>query len=75
MAKRTTLTFELTRSAKTRLAKLSDYHGMTEMAMMGRLMEWFVKQGENVHTAALCTLPHDSRAEVAKLLLKRMEQR
>jgi hypothetical protein len=50
---------------------VSDRHGMTQVAMMSRLVEWFANQDELLRPAVLRHYPQDIEAEVAKLILKR----
>jgi hypothetical protein len=63
---------ELTGPAKTKLASLSDRHGMTQVAMMSRLVEWFASQDEKIQGAVMGHYPGEIEADVAKLILKRM---
>ena len=46
MPKRFIMRIELTGPAKNKLATLSDKHGMTQVAMMSRLVEWYAGQNE-----------------------------
>jgi hypothetical protein len=63
---------ELTAGAKQRLATLSDRHGMTQVAMMSRLVEWFSSQNELIQGAVMGHYPGEIEPDVAKLILKRM---
>jgi len=72
MAKRFIMRIELTGPAKKELSTLSDRHGMTQVAMMSRLVEWFAGQNELVQAAVLGRYPADIEPDVAKLILKRM---
>ena len=72
MAKRFIMRIELTGSAKQKLATLSDRHGMTQVAMMSRVVEWFAAQGELIQSACLGRYPSEIEPDVAKLILKRM---
>jgi len=63
---------ELTGAAKQKLSTLSDKHGMTQVAMMSRLVEWFAGQPDVVQAAVMARYPEAIEADVAKLILKRM---
>jgi hypothetical protein len=65
---------ELTGPAKQKLATLSDRHGMTQVAMMSRLVEWFAKQEATIQAAVERHYPPEIEADVAKIILKRMAQ-
>jgi hypothetical protein len=65
---------ELTGQAKTKLSNLSDRHGMTQVAMMSRVVEWFATQSEMIQSAVLGRFPEEIEADVAKLVLKRMAE-
>jgi len=71
MTRRHIMRIELTAAAKQKLAALSDRHGMTQVAMMSRLVEWFANQDELIRPAVMGHYPDDIRTEVAKLILKR----
>ena len=63
---------ELTGPAKNKLATLSDRHGMTQVAMMSRLVEWYAGQSELIQGAVMGHYPAEIAGDVAKLILKRM---
>ena len=72
MSRRFIMRIELTGSAKQKLATLSDRHGMTQVAMMSRVVEWFASQNELIQSAVLGRYPGEIEGDVAKLILKRM---
>jgi hypothetical protein len=72
MAKRFIMRIELSGAAKQKLGAMSDRHGMTQVAMMSRLVEWFASQGELIQSACLGRYPSEVEPDVAKLILKRM---
>jgi hypothetical protein len=72
MPKRFIMRIELTGPAKQKLGTLSDHHGMTQVAMMSRVIEWFAGQGEMIQAACLGRYPSEVEPEVAMLILKRM---
>ena len=63
---------ELTGPAKQKLSTLSDRHGMTQVAMMSRLVEWFATQTELIQAAALGRYPGEIEGDIAKLIMKKM---
>jgi len=63
---------ELTASAKQKLSALSDKHGMTQVAMMSRVVEWFAAQEPLIQGAVLGHYPIEIEGDVARLILKRM---
>ena len=72
MAKRHIMRIELTGAAKTKLNTLSDKNGMTQVAMMSRMVEWFSAQGDVIQAAVLGRYPGEVEPDIAKLILKRM---
>ena len=71
MTRRHIMRIELTGPAKQTLSRLSDKHGMTQVAMMSRLVEWFSQQTEGVQGVSIGRYPQEIESDVAKLLLKR----
>ena len=69
MAKRNIMRIELSGSAKKKLETLSDHHGMTQVAMMSRLVEWMTQQDESIPGQIMINA---DRALVAREILKRM---
>ena len=69
MAKRFMMRVEVTESAKQKLATVSDAHGMTQIAALSRVMEWFADQSALVQTMILGKHPKDIESEVAKFIL------
>ena len=63
---------ELTGPAKQKLSSLSDRHGMTQVAMMSRLVEWFAAQDEPIQSAVESRFSTQTHADVAKMILKKM---
>lgn len=72
MSRRYIMRIELTASAKQKLSNLSERHGMTQVAMMSRIVEWFAAQSELIQAAVLGRYPAEIQADVAKLILTRM---
>ena len=72
MAPRIIVRIELTPDAKQRLNELCDKAGMTQVALLSRLVEWFATQSDMVKAAVLGHYPSEIEADIAKLILKRM---
>ena len=72
-SQRAIMRIQLDSDAKTELDRLCDKRGMTQIAVMSRLVGWFVKQDDVIQTAVLASLTDESLARLAKQLLKRLE--
>lgn len=73
MAKRRfIMRIELDKTAKGKLGALSDRHGMTQVAMMSRLVGFFASQSELLQSAMIGRYPGEIEADIAKLILKRL---
>jgi hypothetical protein len=64
---------ELTPRAKSSLNELTDKAGMTQVAMLSRLVEWFANQSDMIQAAVLGQYPLEIQDEIATLILKRMK--
>ena len=62
MASRIIVRLELTAPAKKTLELMTDKKGMTQVAMLSRLVEWFAKQPEAIQTSALSLDPATIKA-------------
>jgi hypothetical protein len=63
---------QLDASAKGELEKFCDKRGMTQIAVMSRLVGWFVRQDELIQTAVMGSLTDISVAKLARQMLKRL---
>jgi hypothetical protein len=72
MARRFVMRIELVESAKNHLSELSEKTGMTQVAIMSRMVTWFSTQPELIQAAVLGRYPKEIEQDVAKLILKRM---
>lgn len=72
MAQRYIMRIEVSAAVKRKLAPLTNRHGMTQVAMMSRLVEWQSRQSEEIQAATLGRYPNAIAPEIAKMLLKRM---
>ena len=73
MASRIIVRIELTPSAKDSLNDLTDKAGMTQVALLSRLVEWFAHQSDMIQAAVLGQYPLEIQSEIARLILKRMQ--
>ena len=64
---------ELTRPAKAALEAMAADRGMTQFAMLARLVEWFAKEEPLVQAVVLRHIPGEVDGELAKILLKRQK--
>jgi hypothetical protein len=72
VASRIILRIELTPSAKEALNSLTDQAGMTQVALLSRLVEWFSHQTDMIQSAVLGQYPSEIQADIAKLIMKQM---
>lgn len=75
MAARIILRIELSPSAKKKLNITSDQLGMTQVAMLSRLVEWFSHQDRAVKAGIMQCYPGEIESEVAKIILQQMAKR
>jgi hypothetical protein len=71
-ARRAIMRIQLDASAKGELEKFCDKRGMTQIAVMSRLVGWFVRQDELIQTAVMGSLTEMSVAKLARQMLKRL---
>lgn len=69
---RIVLRVEVRPSCKPELERLNEMLGMKQVAIMSRLVEWFVEQPELIQAAILGRYPKEIEAELAAMLLRRM---
>ena len=72
MPSRHIMRIELSGPAKQKLNSLSETYGMTQVAMMSRLIEWFASQPQHIQAATLAALPKENAGEVVKMILQAM---
>lgn len=70
MAQRFIMRIELTGPAMKSVQDLSDRHGMTQLAMMSRLVEFFATRDELLQSSMMARLPQEMDAEIQKRLLR-----
>jgi hypothetical protein len=74
-SKRAIMRIQLETGAKTALERVSSRRGMTQIAMMTRLVQWFVRQDEVIQTAVMNSLSDEAIASLSRTLLKRYADR
>jgi hypothetical protein len=72
--KRAILRVQLDADAKTRLIELCERRGMTQIAVMSRLIEWFVRQDEVIQVSVLGLLSQEHCAPLAHRLLQQLSE-
>jgi hypothetical protein len=75
MDRRSIMRVQLDTRAKEELDKICSKRGMTQIAVMTRLVGWFVKQDDVIQTAVMTTLSDTAMAQLAKQLLKKLSSR
>ncbi|HEV8608051.1 MAG TPA: hypothetical protein VGQ99_22135 [Tepidisphaeraceae bacterium] len=72
MTQRIILRIELTPNAKEHLNRTSDTLGMTQVAMLSRVVEWFSQQPELIQRIIVGHLPPQIEQQVARVMLRRL---
>jgi hypothetical protein len=72
MASRIIVRIELTPQAKDHVNQMCDKAGMTQLAMLSRLVEWFAGQNDMIKAAVLGHYPVEMQSDIAKMILKQM---
>jgi hypothetical protein len=68
MAKRAIIRLQLDLPAKQQLDKLCDKRGMTQIAILSRLVKWFGTQDEVIQASVLGLLSDDLLGQLAPML-------
>lgn len=72
---RCVLRIELRPAAKAALSDISEQTGMTQVALLSRLVAWLTEQPELIQAAVLGRYPKEIEHDVAELILRRMIER
>ena len=72
MAKRAVIRLQLDVAAKQQLDKLCERRGMTQIAVLSRLVKWFGRQDEVVQASVLGLLSDEMLGDLSHVLLKRL---
>lgn len=75
MASRIIVRIELTAPAKKALESLTEKAGMTQVAMLSRLVEWMAKQDSTIQASVLGQYASESSTDTARLIIKKMAAR
>lgn len=75
MAARIIVRIELTPQAKSHINEMCKKNGMTQVAMLSRMVEWFAHQSDMIQAAVLGQYPVELEADIAKLILKRLTEK
>ncbi len=70
MAKQAIIRLQLDLPAKQQLDKLCERRGMTQIAVLSRLVKWFGKQDEVVQASVLSLLSDDMLGSLSKVLIE-----
>jgi len=72
MAKRAVIRLQLDVAAKQQLDKLCERRGMTQIAVLSRLVKWFGRQDEVVQASVLGLLSDEMLGDLSHVLLRRL---
>jgi hypothetical protein len=72
MSKRFITRIELTVPTRTKLTDVSHSNGMTQVAVLSRLVQWFAAQPDTIQAAILGRYPAEVEQDIAKLILQKM---
>jgi hypothetical protein len=71
-AKRAVIRLQLEISAKQALDRLCERRGMTQIAVLSRMVKWFVTQDEIVQASILGLLSENALGDLSRVLLARL---
>src|SRR5947209_3697479 len=71
-AKRAVIRLQLEISAKQALDRLCERRGMTQIAVLSRMVKWFVAQDEIVQASILGLLSENALGDLSRVLLARL---
>jgi hypothetical protein len=74
-AKRAIIRLELDVATKKALDELTEQRGMTQIAVLSRLVKWFAAQDEIVQASVLNLLSEAHLGDLSEILLKRLSAR
>jgi hypothetical protein len=72
MASRIIMRIELTPKAKEHLEQISERQGMTQVAMLSRVIEWYARQPEVIQRIIVGHMPPEIQRDVARLVLQKL---
>lgn len=68
---RAIMRIDLTPNTKELFLKVAERQGMTQLAVTSRLVEWFVKQPDQVQHAILQSMFAEDQAAISKLVMSK----
>lgn len=68
------LRIEITPEAKDNLQQTTQQSGMTQVALLSRLVDWFSEQPHTLRSAVLGLYPPEIREDVLKIILRRLDE-
>jgi ABC-type maltose transport system permease subunit len=74
MAKRFITRIELENSTRKGLDEATERNGMTQVALLSRVVAWFTSQPKDVQIMILGLVPDEISPDVATVILKRMAE-
>jgi hypothetical protein len=74
-ARRFITRIELTPASRSKLSALVETNGMTQVATISRLLDWFSCQSPVIHAVVLGKLPAEIAPDVARLILQKMAEK
>ena len=74
MAARIIVRIELTPVAKDRLNEMSGRTGMTQVALLSRMVEWFAGQPQLIQGGVLGHYPKELQEDIGRMILKRIAE-
>ncbi len=75
MPKRFITRIELTPATRSKLSDVSHSNGMTQVAVLSRLVQWFAAEPDTIQAAVLGRYPVEIMPDVAKMILNRIAQK
>ena len=74
MAKRFITRIELTPATRSKLTDVSHSNGMTQVAVLSRIVNWFADQPDVIQAGVLGRYPAELQPDIAWLILDRMKK-
>lgn len=72
MSTRKIMRIELRSESKQQLMEVTERHGMTQVAALSRVVEWFASQQPPLQAAILGQYPESLSREIAALVLQKL---
>lgn len=75
MPKRNIMRIDLSGRAKRAIEDIHGHHGMTQVAVMSRLVEWFASQDVVMQSAVIGRAVSEDNPDTTKMVLERMAKK